>query len=789
MPLLRRWLPFLAHLPVTAWLFSGPIFKGTLLFFRDINVYYYPNYVFLERALRQGVWPLWNPTSDAGAPFLITDPIDLLFVAALGAPGALRFGPPLHLALAMLGGSLLARTLGFSAWGVWAAGLFYGLSGYLLSTVNFFELFHATAWAPFVLVAAVRLWRVPSARAAACLGLLGGVQMTTLGAETVLQTGLLAFVLLSGRPDRRRIAALGGAFVITLLVAAPALFGVRALVEGTTRARGLPLQQSFAWSARPITLLDAVVPKLFGDVHAFSDRGFWGQPFFPDGFPYLLSLYVGPGLLLLAARSGAYPLRSRLWAVVALGVLLALGTHGPLAIVLTPLMRHLRTPPKFLFMSDLALCLLAAQGLARATKDGPRPTAAWLVPALLMAALHPVLSFWPELPSRLFGGLLPEIRDPRALYVIASSWPAGLGTAGALLVGVVLALRSVRLAPLAGLLVGLDLLIVNGGINTSTEAGFFELRPEMKGLVSRAEAEGRYRWFSYGLVGSRGLHWSPEIGRRNADIWLYQVDRQSLLPRCHVLDGLEGAFDEDRVGWAPPGSTLAAAERVPTGFRQHYARLRLASVRWVLAFNPLPEDLVRLRDEVRFPEVLEPLRLYEIKEPLPRAFRVAGYETFPDREALARRAEAPDFEPRSRVLLQTADELVPPPEGGMPAQGHADYERLDPHTIRLTVSGPPGYLVVTDGYHSDWQVEADDGRPRPLIRANGRYWAIPTDGGAQVFTARFRPWWRGPALVLCGLGLLVALCLLVGPRRPDFWPGSDSGFGREVRSYLHVQRM
>ena len=75
------------------------------------------------------------------------------------------------------------------------------------------------------------------------------------------------------------------------------------------------------------------------------------------------------------------------------------------------------------------------------------------------------------------------------------------------------------------------------------------------------------------------------------------------MPRTHVLDGLEGALDVDRMGLAPEGSTLAVAEASPALFRQHYDRLRLANVRWVMSFHSLPEDLVSLRDEIRFGEV------------------------------------------------------------------------------------------------------------------------------------------------------------------------------------------
>src|SRR4029453_9418417 len=133
----------------------------------------------------------WNPDCDAGAPFLITDPVDLALVGSLGAERALRLGPPLHLLLAMVGMALLARRLGSGAWGCWSAGLFFGLSGYVLSTVNLFELFHAAAWAPVVLNAALRLWTSPDARSVAGFSLVSAAQVSTLGAETILQTGLL----------------------------------------------------------------------------------------------------------------------------------------------------------------------------------------------------------------------------------------------------------------------------------------------------------------------------------------------------------------------------------------------------------------------------------------------------------------------------------------------------------------------------------------------------------------------------------------------------------------------
>ena len=254
----------------------------------------------------------------------------------------------------------------------------------------------------------------------------------------------------------------------------------------------------------------------------------------------------------------------------------------------------------------------------------------------------------------------------------------------------------------------------------------------MARAVAGARAEGLFRWFSYGVAHSPPLHWSAAVASRNSDVWLFYLDRQALMPRTHVLDGLEGALDVDRMGLAPEGSTLAVAEASPALFRQHDDRLRLANVRWVLSFHPLPEDLVSLRDEIRFGEVREALLLYELRDPLPRTFFVPSLDDAP-----------PGGWGRA----------------GETAGSRVAYERVDPHTVVLKAMTPPGFLVVLDGHHPDWKAEDRSG-PVPLQVAFGRYQAIPTRGGDAVVTLRYRPAWRAPALFLLAIGGLAVLVLV-----------------------------
>lgn len=760
---LRALWPYLAHAPVVLWLFAGPLFEGRVLFFRDITAGYVPDYAFAEQALRRGIWPLWNPTADAGAPFLLAYPVDLALILLTGAKGALRLGPPLHVLLAMCGATLLARVLGAARTAAWAAGLFYGLSGFLLSAVNLIELFEAAAWAPWVLAACLALAAEPVPWRAALLALTAAAQVTTLSGEVVTQTAMAALVLARGRRllTRRAALAFAGAGLLAVALAGPALCGARALIEGTKRAAGFAPREAFAWSASPLVLLEAVLPRFFGDVHTFSDLGYWGQPFFPEGYPYLLSLYLGPCVLLLAALAGRGGLAPRLWALVAVGVLVSLGSHGPAEWLLRPLFRHFRTPVKFFFLAHLGVCLLGGLGVDRLLRGEARPRP-WIfaVPAALLLCGGWLL-LRPDLPARALGGLVPALLDPRSRWVAAHAWPGALLLTGSLALAACLAcLRPARIGTLAALAAGLDLLVVNGTLNPSAPASFYDLRPEVKAMVRGAAGEGLYRWFSYGVV-TAPLHWAPGVARLNSDVWLYYLDRQTLWARTKFLDGLDGAYDEDRYGWAPAGATLTGVQRSPSLYRVHHGRLRRANVRWVLSFQPLPEDLVTLRSQVTLPEVAEPLRLYDVRGALPRVFWAPRCQVVPA-SSVWERLESAAFD-AGTVLLRE------PPPGSVPCgppadtSGWASMERPDPHTVRLTARGDPGFIVVLEGHHRGWRAEGRDGEV-PLLVANERYWALPTPGGQRTYVVRYRPAWVGPSVLSSAAAGAVSL-LLVALRR------------------------
>lgn len=749
-----------AHFALTVALFWRVLTGAGVPYLRDVSSLYYPDYVFVASSLRHGTWPLWNPTADAGAPFLNAYPIELLLLGLAGARATLAMAPPLHVWIAMCGVTLLALHRGTGRWGAWLAGAVFGLSGYLQSSLNLFELSHGAALAPLVILAYLRLWDRPDARRAAVLALLAALQVSTLAGEVMMQTACFAFALTPRWPTRRRLCALAGAGLMALAIAAPVFAGMRALVEDGARARGFAPEIVLSWSVSPAVLAEAVWPFFLGDPHTMTNVGYWGQPFFPDGYPYLLSLYLGPIVLGLAASAG--PAGRRLWALVAAGLLLAFGAHGPLAGAFPWLLPHFRAPVKFLFVPTLAVALLAGLGLERAALGRRAAALAIGVPASALLAGGLLWSLVPRQASAWAGAVWPSLARPQAVYVMYSIWPAPLLATGTLgvLAAAVLASRRAR-TPLVAVCVAADLVLTNGAVESAAGPRFYDLGPEVRRLVSVASAiDPAARWFSFGSDADDHLRWAPRLLKQNHDVPLFHLNRQTLWARTKGLDGLDGAFDEDRSGWAPPGSTFTVEESSPRRYRSLHERLRNAGVRWVLSFASLPSDLVTLRDRAFLGEIAEPLGLYEVQDSLARVFWVADCEVVPSLSA----ETDPSRDPAARALLRDAP--PGPACGATPpgSRGAVRWTRIGPHHIRLEPSGDRGFVVALEGFHRHWRATAAGGARVPLLRAGSRYWGVPVSGADGPIDVRFDPPWRMPSLVACAAGLLAA-CLLVA-RRP-----------------------
>ena len=391
-----------------------PFFRGVVsgasLYFRDLALYFLPLRRLALDGLRAGEVRLWNPFLHEGVPLSLPAlgyPVDLLPLVRPDEAG-ISLVLALHVPLAAVAFYALARRL-LGAPPPAAAGgaLVYALGGFLLSTVNLYVYVEAAAWAPLVVLALARLGISGSRRAAAAAALAVAVALSTTGVEIVAQAVLVGIVLGLWRRKGRMVTSLarvGGALALGTLVAAPVLVLVASQIGSSARGQGFETNVVLAHSVHPFTLLQGLVAGLYGNPSNLANE-WWGQNFFPRGFPYILSLYVGPaalGLALVGARE-RHPLRAPLVLLALLGLVLCLGRWAGLAPAVEALggWRVLRYPVKAFFTVHLAVALLVSLGLAHCA--GAESRRGWTRLAAAAGVLGTLLALAPVLPRVLPG--------------------------------------------------------------------------------------------------------------------------------------------------------------------------------------------------------------------------------------------------------------------------------------------------------------------------------------------------------------------------------------------------
>jgi hypothetical protein len=332
--------------------------------YSDLLISHLPNALVAHKALF--TWhqvPLWNPAILSGMP-LAADPLAGLAYApnwlAIFLPTAMTFNLLLilHLVWAGIGMYRLSRAEGVGPIAAYAAGIMFA-AGTKFAThiaLGHVSLVSAVSWTPWVLLAWRRLfaedhlrWMRRSALAGAALG------VTFLAdPRWFLPSALLAaaygLYTLQGREERlvmgQALRRAGVALVFIIGVSACLLLPLAELTQLSTRASITPSELD-VFSLTPADLLGSIV------LHS-------GEP---EQF-----VYFGIAGLLLSTAGLFQSKRSvRFWAGVALvAVLLTLGSSTPVYgwfRELIPGAALLRVPARFLFVTVLALALLAAEGL------------------------------------------------------------------------------------------------------------------------------------------------------------------------------------------------------------------------------------------------------------------------------------------------------------------------------------------------------------------------------------------------------------------------------------------
>jgi len=334
--------------------------------YRDYGVLGYPFVHLQHESFWQGEFPLWNPYSNCGAPFMAQwgtmtlYPGSLIYLL-LPLPWSLGFFSLLHLALGGAGMFALARRWVGGDFPAALAGMAWVFCGTTFSCLMWPNYAVALGWMPWVVLLVERSWReggrtLVMASFAATMQLLSGVP------EIVLLTWLLLGCLLVTefwRKPASRWAAARRFSVLLLLVAGLAAVQLLPFLDLLAQSQR---DSSFATSKWPMPswgLANVLVPL-------FHWRETTQGPFMQPGQGFLGSYYPGAIVVVLALCALRFARERRVWILALLAVvsfLMACGENGflyPLARKLIPFLGVARYPIKFVLLAAFALPLLAA---------------------------------------------------------------------------------------------------------------------------------------------------------------------------------------------------------------------------------------------------------------------------------------------------------------------------------------------------------------------------------------------------------------------------------------------
>ncbi|MCO5168551.1 MAG: YfhO family protein [Planctomycetes bacterium] len=728
-----------------------PALRGdALLVGRDLIAYGHARGAALGEAWRQGDVPRWNPHAHHGASWWgpraggVVYPANALF-AGLPPGLAAAWFVALHLALAVEGARRLARR-DLPAAPAAAAGLAYGLSGFVLSTHWNLPFLASAALLPWAGVAG-RLARDRPRRGAALVGAV--VALCLLAAEP--QGALIAAGLacaLAARGGRRALAWSAAGVALAGLAAGPQVLSILHELPDTDRALG-PADARFSLAARALAL-GLVAPGALGE-HAALDGGYWGHALWDGTLPYCAP---GVGALGLAAvvtavaRARGAPAARAGLALVVVGVGLAALDPGAAL--------GLRFPAKWLVLSGLGLALLVGAG-ARAIAAGHAAPARLTLALLLAASLPLALALAgpaPDLEAWLAAQGPGEVLGPVARAATAEAL-ARVAAAAALGLAAVTSGRGLPRARAAALLLGalaLDLGLTALPAVRTTTAPLLARPPLVDALDPRPGAPPP-RYFSRGRM--RAPLAPPADG-------LTPWDRDELLAAA-VLEGSRAsvhgvraidAFETvhplafDRLARDPRLAALPAAER--------WGRLDAA---WLPA---TPAEVARAGGAwAPGPELVPGLVLVENRACPPWAYLVAAATPAADLDAAIAATCDPDRRPARLVVLGPEGAALagpgsPGPGGEVLAVEFAP-ERL---RIRMRAAGP-AWLVVREAFSRDWSATLD-GAPVEVARADVLFRAVAVPPGEHAVVMVHAPAWWTPGLALGALGWagLTALALV-----------------------------
>jgi uncharacterized membrane protein YecN with MAPEG domain len=730
---------------------------------RDFGLFSYPVASYFRESFWRGEWPLWDPLSCCGTPFLAQlntltlYPPSLIYLL-LPLTWALPFFCLLHLFLAGLGMYFLALRWSGSRLGAAVAGTIFAFNGLSLNFLMWPSHIATFALMPWVIWLAQEAWE-HGGRKIILAALAAAFQVLAGGPETILFTWLFLFALAAAALCRetfpmwrRRLAAGSGP-------GRPCHFGragtpLPAAPDGGKRtARPTFLMRRFFAVGFLALALSAAQILPFIDLSLHSNRGnqfgdsAWAMP--PGGWANFLvplfqtsswqqivqqehqhwtsSYYAGIGAIFLALMALGRGRSWRVWlpgVVLALSLILALGDKAGLFMLLRhlfPFLGLFRYPVKFVLMAIFTLPLLAAVAIAHYENWQSLPPSRWWRPELacgfiLLVLIALIVWFarqwpvgdlsWTKIAANGLerAGFLILTIALLCLLILRPSWRAWTGPA-------ILAVC------------WLDVLTHEPWQNPTVNPSVFQ--PGLESLLKSGPV----------LPGQSRIMMSPYSARQmyyNSAPSLsdnFLLDRSVFLANCNLLDGVpkvDGFFS----------LYLRHIDKVLSLFDTH-SEARLAGLEDVMAVS----------------RTIAPGKVFDwVPRPSYLPWVTAGQApVFAGEDSTLQALADPAIDFHQTIYLPLeAKSLI---TAQRQESARVVVQQFRPSKIVLQVETPaPAMVAISQAWYHNWQAGVD-GRAVPLWRANQAFQAVESPAGRHQITLVYRdlPFRWGLCLSILGL--------------------------------------
>ncbi len=756
-----------------------PVLAGDqTLFYRDL----YGQHLGTARLLHGGELPgglLWDPLLNGGQPLLgnpnrfLLYPTRLLYIF-LAPLTALNWEIALHLLLGGLGAALFARRLGVDRIGCVVAGSAYALGGFSISLTNHLGRLLAYHWLPFIALAvyaglqgrpSAGRWRAAIPILLAVQWLTGAAELAAMAAVMVLAWALVPVHAEGGRWRilRRTAAWLLLGIGVAAIQVAPAAEMVLRSDRATQTGTAIPL----TWSLHPLRFPELFIPGFCGPIDVADPvTSYWGAGLVDFGFPYLVSLYLGASVVLLAAIGWVgsrgdqnWRVLRRLLATLAVaGLILALGRHLPVVggvLASVPGLSLVRFPVKMVLLAGLAVALLAGRGaesLLAADREGSRRAgrlAAVAAGVLLLATLAVGTGLADPVLELVFA----ERAAQAAKGLVAPLLHTVMAMAGVMLVALAAGhfARPARSLMLTAVVV-VDLLGAATATLPMAPRLVCETPPELVAELRNGVGESRFfrdqELASVHVPLAENRAWAPAA-------WWSEVLPDSLATTW----GVPMVFNSDAEVLS--GRRMAALTRsmASLGWEGRLKLLRTAAVGLVMTSqHPEVQGLELVATHSATPDIEYAL---DRVVPTPRFVRwVPSVRNVSSAEEALRAMVATDFDPDQEVVRERGAPVTRDPPRFLGS--------LQP-TVELwrgkLMAPTEGLLVAAIPWHRDLLFEVD-GQPIPAERVNFAFTGLPVTAGQHrlriIFAPRTVMW---GALFSAGALLLWAAAVIAGGRR------------------------